>query len=118
MSRASPVRRIRRLILTTLVLLSTSVFGQKPFEIFEDCTLVPQDWADGDSFMVKLPDGRQEVFRLYYVDCIETGVADDNDRRRLREQGRYFGVEDFRELVNHGHLATDFRRRTLEKPFT
>ncbi|MDF1823881.1 MAG: helix-hairpin-helix domain-containing protein [Verrucomicrobiales bacterium] len=68
--------------------------------------------------MVKLPDGRTEVFRLYYVDCIETIVTTDSDKRRLRDQGRYFGVSNFRKVIEFGREGTRFREKALSKPFT
>jgi endonuclease YncB( thermonuclease family) len=44
----------------------------KPFERFNDCRLEPDEWTDGDSFRVRLPDGRLETFRLYFVDTTES----------------------------------------------
>jgi hypothetical protein len=32
----------------------------KPFERFDGCVLEPDEWTDGDSFRVRLPDGRLE----------------------------------------------------------
>jgi hypothetical protein len=34
----------------------------KPFERFDGCMLEPDEWTDGDSFRVRLPDGRLETF--------------------------------------------------------
>jgi len=33
-------------------------------QAIEGCTLVPTDWADGDSFRVKLPAGEELTVRL------------------------------------------------------
>jgi endonuclease YncB( thermonuclease family) len=44
----------------------------KPFERFDGCVLTPDEWTDGDSFRVRLPDGRLETFRLYFVDTTES----------------------------------------------
>jgi hypothetical protein len=44
----------------------------KPFERFNGCVLEPDEWTDGDSFRVRLPDGRLETFRLYFVDTTES----------------------------------------------
>lgn len=85
---------------------------------FEDCTLVEQDWTDGDSFMVRLPDSREIVLRLYYVDCIEQSVSTTSDKRRLREQARYFGLQDFRVAVDFGRKAAQFTIQSLSSPFT
>lgn len=87
-------------------------------ESFPGCEFQPTDWADGDSFLVRFPDGDSRVVRLYYVDCIETSVSTDSDRRRLREQARYFGVEDVRAVVDYGREATRRTASLLEEPFT
>ena len=34
------------------------------------CTLVAADWADGDSFRVRLPDRKEITVRLYGADCV------------------------------------------------
>jgi endonuclease YncB( thermonuclease family) len=44
----------------------------KPFERFDGCVLTPDEWTDGDSFRVRLLDGRLETFRLYFVDTTES----------------------------------------------
>ena len=36
----------------------------------EGCTLVAADWADGDSFPVRTPDGAVHTVRLYGADCL------------------------------------------------
>lgn len=85
--------------------------------------LIATDWADGDSFLVRFPDpvtgaSREEVFRLYAVDCMETLTAQESDRRRLLEQSRHFGVEKPATLVAEGRTATEFVRGRLAVPFT
>ncbi len=37
----------------------------KPFERFDGCVLEPDEWTDGDSFRVRLPDGRLESFEWF-----------------------------------------------------
>jgi DNA uptake protein ComE-like DNA-binding protein len=85
---------------------------------------VEADWADGDSFPVKLPDGRQVTARLYGVDCIEWHVNDETLARRLRAQRRYFGIADT-DAASSMKTARDFgkqaalrTRELLAKPFT
>ncbi len=56
--------------------------------------------------------------RLYYVDCTETSTRHDHDRRRLREQIRYFGLEDDRVAIEYGKIAKEFVERKLSDPFT
>ena len=50
--------------------------------------LEPDDWTDGDSFRVRLPDGRLETFRLYLVDTTESRSCG----KRSDEQAAYFGL--------------------------
>lgn len=85
---------------------------------FENCKFVPTDWADGDSFMVELAPGRQEVVRLYFADCPETTAATESDQRRVREQAAHFGVGDPRVMLEFGKTAKDEVARLLAKPFT
>ena len=81
--------RIQRSIfplLIVLVCLSAAAIAQKappskPFERFDGCVLEPDEWTDGDSFRVRLPDSRLETFRLYFVDTTE--IARRKNQRRL-----------------------------------
>lgn len=85
----------------------------RPFERFANCVLVPDEWTDGDSFRVRLPDGRLETFRLYFVDTTESR----SHSTRSDEQAAYFGIS--REAaVELGKQAKAFTARALEKPFT
>ena len=59
---------------------------------FAGCRLVQSEWADGDSFPVRFPDGATHVVRLYGVDCLETTDRNGTDQRRLRSQRAYFGM--------------------------
>lgn len=86
-------------------------------EAIDGCVLVPTEWGDGDSFLVRLPDKREIVVRLYFVDCIEVEVSDVTGKRRLREQARHFGVDDVVLVRNYGSEATRFVAETLSKPF-
>lgn len=87
-------------------------------ETFDGCTLLPSSWADGDSFPVRLPDRREIVVRLYFVDCVEKDVADTTGKRRLREQARHFGVEDYAAAHRFGTEAAAFVENVLSQPFT
>lgn len=80
-------------------------------------TLLPSAFEDGDSFMVRF-DGSDHVLRLYFVDCPETAVSTDNDKRRLLEQSRYFGVDNRTQVAFAGRDARDFMRKQLARPFT
>ncbi len=100
------------------LVLIASAHAADPLEVFEGCTFVKTDWADGDSFEVKMPDSSNKVFRLYYVDCIETGISTPSDKRRLREQSRYFGLDDFKMAREFGLKAKTFTLEKLSRPFT
>ena len=63
-----------------------------PLKEFKGCVLKPTSWADGDSFLVRFPSGKEHTVRLYGADCVEWHVTDATDERRLREQRRYFGI--------------------------
>ena len=69
-----------------------------------DVEFVDTAFADGDSFMVRAQ-GTSHVFRLYYVDCPEITLSTDNDRRRLLEQARYFGIDPAKNIVPFGVTA-------------
>ena len=85
----------------------------KPFETFEHCALEPDKWTDGDSFRVRLPDGRLETFRLYFVDTTESRSGG----KRSDEQAAYFGLT--REgAIALGREAKAFTAHALSKPFT
>lgn len=99
----------------------------KPLQKFENCTLVPTKWADGDSFRIKTAAGDEITVRLYGVDCLELHVA-GNDRNldRLREQRRYFGITDVGKNIDESmkiaealaQQAADFTAISLQQPFT
>lgn len=72
---------------------STRVGG---YEVFRNCTLAPDRHNDGDSFQVRLPDGRVETFRLYFVDTPESEfksyAGGETNHDRIRRQAEYFGI--------------------------
>ena len=88
---------------------------------------MPTDWADGDSFRIRTPDGEEYTVRLYGVDCVEQNVSGETDARRLRSQRRYFGITQVRGTAadsiafakEQATLATAATRAFLEgRPFT
>jgi competence protein ComEA len=114
-----------RFLLLALALAATAVAASE-LQVIEGCTLVAADWADGDSFRVRLPDGEEATVRLYGADCLEHHVSDETDARRLRSQRRYFGITrakpdataaiDFAKEL--GRRATAETRAFLSRPFT
>ncbi len=105
--------------LTALLFLSL-LCGASAQELqkFDGCRLVEAEWADGDSFPVKLPDGKEIVLRLYYVDCNETAAATETDQRRVRDQSSYYGVDDHQITLESGRRAAEETKKLLAKPFT
>lgn len=85
----------------------------KPFERFEGCRLEPDEWTDGDSFRVRLPDGRLETFRLYYVDTTESRSRG----KRSDEQAAYFSLTR-EQAIELGQEAKAFTAKALAQPFT
>ncbi len=84
-----------------------------------NCVLIPSEWADGDSFSVRLPDGKVQTVRLYGADCIEIHLqGDDSNARRLRDQRRYFGIDDILTAKTFGEAAKAETCKQLSKPFT
>lgn len=91
----------------------------EPLQSFPKCVWVDTEWADGDSFLVRLPDKRELTFRLYGVDCFEIHLqGDDSNARRLRDQRRYFGIADIEVAKGHGKNALAMVKEKLSRPFT
>ena len=101
-----------------LVCLSAAAIAQKappakPFERFDGCVLEPDEWTDGDSFRVRLPDSRLETFRLYFVDTTESRSRG----KRSDEQAAYFGLTRA-QAIELGRQAKIFTASALAQPFT
>lgn len=107
-----------RCLLAVYLSVTLSLLGEE-LRKFEGCTLVETEWADGDSFSVKFPDGKRQTVRLYGADCIEMHVnGDDSNARRLRDQRRYFGINDILVAKSLGEAAKAETIRQLSSPFT
>ena len=70
-------------------LVSATAPHARPLERFDGCKLNPDKWTDGDSFRVRLPDGRLETFRLYYLDTTESRSRG----KRSDEQAAFFRAD-------------------------
>lgn len=96
------------------------------FTRVEGVVHIPTSWGDGDSFLVRFPDGSEHSIRLYGADTLEDTVTTESDARRLRAQRRYFGIANYGgtpqasiELARSmGEAATQQVRLWLETPFT
>ena len=103
-----------------------NLIAAEELQTLNDCTLIETQWSDGDSFQVRLADGKKITLRLYGVDCIEYHVTDTTDARRLRSQRRYFGISGYggnaRSSIQiakqFGGNAKTFITKQLKKPFT
>jgi endonuclease YncB( thermonuclease family) len=113
------VRRALFALLAFLVVVPVLAFAQhappaRPFQRFDGCIYKPQRWNDGDSFHVILPDRKEVIFRLYFVDTPEEErvYAD-----RIAEQAAYFGITPD-TATQIGREASEFTKQALAKPFT
>jgi endonuclease YncB( thermonuclease family) len=113
------------LLLLLAVLLAGPLLA-KDLQSFPGSQLIPTDWADGDSFLVRFRDGSDHTIRLYGADTFEWHVSDDTDARRLRRQRRYFGLSGYGgtpetsiQLARSlGETAAKKVRVLLARPFT
>lgn len=93
------------------------------YELYQGCTLAEEKNNDGDSFLVKLPGGRQEMFRLYFVDTPEsvfkTYRGGESNHQRIAEQAEYFNRITPEQAVEIGQRGKHFTLDLLgSKPFT
>lgn len=92
------------------------------YEIFRAATLVEARNNDGDSFMVKLPNGRTAEFRLYFVDTPESAfksyAGGDTNHERIRQQAAEMGEITPEQAVEIGKKAKHFTLSLLAaRPF-
>lgn len=84
------------------------------WDLLENCRLLRRSGNDGDSFHVQ-HDGKEFIFRLYYVDTPETNLSFPE---RVREQASYFNL-DSNDMLRLGKEAGRFTERILSGgPFT
>lgn len=92
------------------------------YEVFRNCTLAEDRTNDGDSFRILLPDGRKEIFRLYFVDTPESAFKSyangENNHDRIRDQAGYFDISP-EKAVEIGAQGKKFALNLLSSsPFT
>lgn len=97
--------------------------GSGRFEIYQNCVLLSARNNDGDSFLIRLHDGREEEFRLYFVDTPESGFktyADgDTNHDRIRDQARDLDHLTAEQAVEIGKRGKEFSLDLLAgRPFT
>ena len=86
----------------------------QPFFSYEGCTYLDHQWNDGDSFHVIMPDGKEQILRLYFVDTPE---SEDSFPARVAEQAVYFGISP-EQTITTGKEASAFTKAALSRPFT
>jgi len=91
----------------------TERVSQEEWETLEDLALVPGPHNDGDSLTVEI-DGEPVVFRLYWVDTVET-----NNRATARraEQAERMGIAPGDEALTIAYAAKQYTADLLAKPF-
>jgi len=94
------------------VLAQSAIAGE--WETLANCRLVEDESNDGDSFHVQA-DGKERIFRLYFVDTPE---AEDGGyvTKRVAQQAKEFGISE-EESVEMGKKAAAFTRAVLSRPF-
>lgn len=94
--------------------ISLRIGREKGWSILENCRLLKRSGNDGDSFHVR-HDGKEYIFRLYFVDAAETSLSFP---QRVRDQEKYFGLNTS-DTLKLGHEATKFATSLLaSSPFT
>lgn len=87
-----------------------SLRAREPWITLKECRLVRA--TDADSFHVAAQ-GKEFVFRLYFVDAPETDAAFPD---RLQEQAKYFGLT-LEQTVQLGGYAANFTKERLNRSF-
>lgn len=94
-----------------------AITTQGGYEVYQNCALVPDDGNDGDSFKVRLPDGRIRVFRLYFVDTPESRfrryAGGDTNHERIRQQAAELGGISPAQAVEIGAIGKKFTQMIL-----
>lgn len=104
---------------------SGSKAGEKTgrYEVYRNCTLAEARNNDGDSFMVRLPTGKQAEFRLYFVDTPESAfksyAGGETNHERIRQQAAELGGITPEQAVEIGKKGKAFTLALLaSRPFT
>ena len=99
-------------IVCFFLVLGNAVAGE--WQTLEKCRLAPDQYMDGDSFHV-LHEGKNHIFRLYFVDCPET---DTSFPKRIADQMEDFGLAKDTAVVAAGEKAKEFTKKFLAGQFT
>jgi len=99
-------------IVCFFLVLGNAVAGE--WQTLEKCRLAPDQYMDGDSFHV-LHEGKNHIFRLYFVDCPET---DTSFPQRIADQMEDFGFANEKAVLAAGEKAKEFTKKMLSGQFT
>jgi len=99
-------------IVCFFLVLGNAVAGE--WQTLEKCRLAPDQYMDGDSFHV-LHEGKNHIFRLYFVDCPET---DTSFPQRIADQMEDFGLANEKAVLAAGEKAKEFTKKILSGQFT
>jgi len=92
------------------------------YELYRSCTLVDARNNDGDSFLVRLPDGKNVELRLYFVDTPESAFKNygggETNHPRIRQQAAEMGGITPEQAVEIGKKGKKFTLGLLSsRPF-
>lgn len=82
----------------------------------DKCKLVEHKDNDGDSFHVSHKD-KEYIFRLYFVDTIESNLRYYN-KDRIKLQGKHYGINNIELALEAAKKAKEFTYEFLSEPFT
>ena len=104
-----PSMRPCALFLALIVTATLHAASEPNWSRLENCQLIQNEWNDGDSFHVKTPDGKEFIFRLYFVDAPETDARFPD---RVTEQASALGISSEQALAL-GMNAKEFTAQKL-----
>jgi len=92
------------------------------YQVYRSCTLVDARSNDGDSFSVRLPDGKVVELRLYFVDTPESAFKNygggETNHPRIRQQAAEMGGITPDQAVEIGQKSKKFTLLLLgSRPF-
>ncbi|MCW1887492.1 thermonuclease family protein [Luteolibacter flavescens] len=92
------------------------------YEVITGCLWQDHKSNDGDSFHVRLPDGRVEQVRLYYVDAPEsqrrTYRGGKSNHERIHQQAQALGLTDDQAVEIGQRAKARVHELLAGKPFT
>jgi len=93
------------------------------YEVYRNCELVKNRGNDGDSFLVRLPDHREVMIRLYFVDSPESAFkrygGGETNFKRISDQAADLGNITPEQAVEIGVKAKNYSLQLLaSQPFT